>query len=197
MNERLRNLGLTGGHPRDETLSRFVDEDLDERARQRVASHVRYCGRCRQRVGALAETVRVLGSIGAAVPADLADSTIAAFRADSLPEKAPSLTLIEASSQQPSRGRGVASWPSAAQAAFRYCLSRSQLALTLPITIVAGVVLTVVNMGGMLARGRIDVGMCLMCATDFLVPFIAVNLVLLMVLRAPWRRRGPRPRRMA
>jgi hypothetical protein len=197
MIERLRNLRLTGGHPRDEILSRFADNDLDEGARRRVASHVCDCDRCRQRVGSLAGTVRLLGSIGETVPADLAESTIAALRADDLDDKAPSLTLIEASGQQPSRGRGLASWPGGAQAALRYCLSRSQLSLTVPITIVAGVVLTVVNMGGMLARGRIDVGMCLMCATDFLVPFVAVNLVLLIGLRARWLRRRPRPGRMA
>ena len=70
-------------------------------------------------------------------------------------------------------------------------------ALIWTVAVAAGVVLTVVNMGGMLARGRIDVGMCLMCATDFLVPFVAVNLVLLIGLRARWLRRRPRPGRMA
>jgi hypothetical protein len=44
-------------------------------------------------------------------------------------------------------------------------------------------------MGGMLMHGKIDLGVCLSCAADFLVPFVALNLGLLMLLRLPRRRR--------
>jgi hypothetical protein len=54
---------------------------------------------------------------------------------------------------------------------------------------VTGVVLSLVNMGGMLLRGRIDLGVCVSCAMDFLVPFVALNLGLLLLLRIPGRRR--------
>jgi hypothetical protein len=44
-------------------------------------------------------------------------------------------------------------------------------------------------MGGMLMHGRIDLGVCLSCAVDFLVPFVALNLALLMLLRVRRRTR--------
>jgi uncharacterized membrane protein len=61
--------------------------------------------------------------------------------------------------------------------------------LTLPIAVIAGVVLSLVNMGGMLMHGKIDLGVCVSCAIDFLVPFLALNLGLLMLLWLPRRRR--------
>jgi hypothetical protein len=60
-----------------------------------------------------------------------------------------------------------------------------------PIALVTGVVLSLVNMGGMLVHGRIDLGVCVSCALDFLVPFLALNLGLLMLLWAPRHRRPP------
>jgi hypothetical protein len=54
---------------------------------------------------------------------------------------------------------------------------------------VTGVVLSFVNMGGMLMHGKIDLGVCLSCAMDFLVPFVALNLGLLLLARVPGRRR--------
>jgi len=53
-----------------------------------------------------------------------------------------------------------------------------------PIALAAGVVLTMVNMGGQLLAGKIDLGMCAICTADFLVPVAAVNLGLVMLLRA-------------
>jgi hypothetical protein len=73
----------------------------------------------------------------------------------------------------------------------RWCLRPPQLRLTLPIALLTGVVLSLVNMGGMLMHGKIDLGVCMSCALDFLVPFLALNLGLLMLLWAP-RRQGPR-----
>jgi hypothetical protein len=61
-----------------------------------------------------------------------------------------------------------------------------------PIAVAAGVVLSVVNMGGTIFDGRIDLGVCLMCAANFLVPFLALNVGLLMLLPLPGRRRVAR-----
>jgi hypothetical protein len=41
----------------------------------------------------------------------------------------------------------------------------------------------------MLLDGRIDLGMCAMCAANFLAPFLALNAVLLIVVRWPGRGR--------
>ena len=68
-------------------------------------------------------------------------------------------------------------------------MQRAQLRLTVPIALVAGVVLSMVNMGGMLMHGRIDLGVCVSCAIDFLVPFLALNLAMLLLLWVPRRRR--------
>jgi len=161
---------------------------------------VRECPRCRRELASLADTVQALGSLDAPPSPGLADSIIAALRAEDsrevaiskrVPESAgqPLLTVI-AGSGQPTIGERIrCPWPEEARAALRWCLRRPQLRLTLPITLVAGVVLTLVNMGGMLMHGRIDLSVCLMCATDFLVPFLALNLGLVMLLRLPRRRR--------
>jgi hypothetical protein len=100
------------------------------------------------------------------------------------------LTVVPESGQ-PTVGERIRNrWPREARAALRWCLQRPQLRLTLPITVVAGVLLSMVNMGGMLMHGQIDVGVCLSCAVDFLVPFLALNLARLALLRVP---RRPRP----
>jgi hypothetical protein len=66
-------------------------------------------------------------------------------------------------------------------------LRGGRLRLTLPIALVAGVVLSIINQGGMLFDGRIDFGMCAICAANFVVPFVALNAALLIVLRIPGR----------
>ena len=57
----------------------------------------------------------------------------------------------------------------------------------LAFALVAGFVLSLINQGGMLFDGRIDFGMCAMCAANFAVPFVALNAALLVVLRIPTR----------
>jgi hypothetical protein len=49
------------------------------------------------------------------------------------------------------------------------------------------VALSVINQGAMLFQGQIDLGMCAMCAMNFIVPFIALNVALLMSVRLPKR----------
>jgi anti-sigma factor RsiW len=196
--ERLRNLSRPRRHPRSRVFSRYLDGDLDIHERHELEAHVRDCARCRRLVASLETTVRALGSLRTESPTrvGVGDAIIGALRAESGSEidapgrsspqsDEPALALLPGSSQ-PSTPSG---WPRRGLAALRYCLRRPQLRLTLPIALLAGVVLSFVNQGGMLLDGRIDLGMCAMCALDFLVPFIALNIGLLMVLRAPRRRR--------
>jgi hypothetical protein len=56
--------------------------------------------------------------------------------------------------------------------------------VTFPIAIVLGVALSLVNQGGMLLSGDIDLRMCVICALNFLLPLAALNLLLLAV--ASW-----------
>jgi hypothetical protein len=98
----------------------------------------------------------------------------------------PVLTVVSGPGER-AGDRMLACWVRRARAAVGWCLQKQQLRLTLPITFVAGVVLSMVNMGGMLMHGRIDLGVCLSCAVDFLVPFVALNLALLTLLRVPRR----------
>jgi hypothetical protein len=103
----------------------------------------------------------------------------------------PALSLVPGPSRA-TRGDGtLEEWPPAARAALRWCLRPRQLRLTVPIALVTGVVLSLVNMGGMLMHGKIDLGVCVSCGIDFLVPFLALNLGLLMLLWAPRRPRPP------
>ncbi len=45
----------------------------------------------------------------------------------------------------------------------------------MPIAVAAGVVLSLVTVGGMFMHGRIDLGVCVSCAIDFLVAVSALR----------------------
>ena len=192
-------LPLPRRHPAYRIFSEYLDGDLDEGAHRALEAHVRDCARCRATLASLTATVRALGSLETDSPPGLADSIIAALPAESAAEPAsgrrpagaaaPPLSLVPGLSR-PARGdRAMERWPEAARAAGRWCVQRAQLRLTVPIALVAGVVLSMVNMGGMLMHGRIDLGVCVSCAIDFLVPFLALNLAMLLLLWVPRRRR--------
>jgi anti-sigma factor RsiW len=196
----MRRLSFPRRHPRPSVLSRYLDEDLDAGAYRRLEAHVRECARCRELLASLASTVHALGSMGRESPPGLADSIIAAIREEAPREVAteghsreraslPTLRVVRGTRDPASGNRILDRWPQAARAALRYCLQRPQLRLTVPIALVTGVVLSLVNMGGMLLDGKIDLGVCVSCAMDFLVPFVALNLGLLLLLRVPGRRR--------
>jgi anti-sigma factor RsiW len=201
--KRLRNLRPTQRHPRPVALSQYLDGDLDAAQRRRIEAHIRGCLRCRRKLASLTDTINALSTIASDQPNGLADSIIAALRnedapgnttAPGLPDRSgqPELKVLQGAGQPPLHNDSGARVLRRLRAAVRYCLSWSQLRLTLPITIAAGVVLTAVNMPGTMIHGRIDLGVCLMCATDFLVPFFALNLVLLMLWWAPAQSRGQR-----
>jgi anti-sigma factor RsiW len=193
-------LPLPRRHPAARVFSEYLDGDLDASAHRALEAHLRDCGRCRATLASLTTTVHALGSLETDRPPGLADSIIAALRTESPPELAstrrpvdtatlPALSLVPGPGR-PARGdTALERWPQAARAALRWCLRPRQLRLTLPIALVTGVVLSLVNMGGMLMHGKIDLGVCVSCAIDFLVPFLALNLAMLLLLWVPRRRR--------
>jgi anti-sigma factor RsiW len=180
-------------------LSRYLEGELDLAARQDLEAHISGCTRCRELLASLETTLDELGSLTWQAPAGLADSVVEALRAES-PERAvrpasrpaggtPALTVISGTGGKPRGDHGLSRWRRGVAAGLHWCLQPRQLRLTVPIAVVAGVVLSLVNMGGMLMHGRIDLGVCLSCAVDFLVPFLALNLGLLMLLWVPRHRR--------
>lgn len=194
MIERLRR------HPRSRVLSRYVESDLDARRRRAVEAHLRDCPRCQRDLASLTITIRAVRSLEAPSRAGLAESIVGALRAEEEGATATSLGARDAASAAlltviagSGRSSGGEPVPSRvaqeARAALRWCLQRRQLRLTLPIAVLAGVVLSLVNMGGTLLHGRIDLGVCVSCTVDFLVPFLTVNLGLVMLVRLPRRGR--------
>lgn len=166
---------------------------------------MRSCPRCRREFASLQRTLDALGTLEPDRPVDLAESIIEALRAEKPREVAISrqasdavgssvLRVVPDSGQPPVGERVLTCWPREALAAIRWCLARPQLRFTLPITLIAGVVLSMVNMGGMLLHGRIDLVVCAICTVDFLVPFLALNIGLLMLLRLAGRERVGPPR---
>jgi anti-sigma factor RsiW len=197
--KRLRNVSFPRRHPRSSLLSRYLEDDLDARSRHTLESHLGDCPRCRRELASIASTLRALGWLEDHPPSGLSDSIIAALRTETPPAVpvgkrsqaaagVSALTLVADSGEVPAGGRTLKRWPTEIRSALRWCLQPPRLSLTIPIALAAGVVLSLVNMGGMLMHGRIDLGVCVSCAVDFLVPFLALNLGLLMLLWAPRRR---------
>jgi anti-sigma factor RsiW len=180
-------------------LSQYLEGELDSEDRRALEAHVRGCADCRAVLDSLSETIRALGSMPREPAASVADSIITALRADSSTHgeergafvadpDVPALTLVP----QPASpsGRALSRWRSV-RAVVRYCSRGRQLRFTVPVAVAAGVALSLINQAGMLFDGRIDVGMCAMCAANFVVPFVAINAALLILLRGP--RRGNTP----
>ena len=197
---RLRTFATPGRHPRESALSRYLEGDLNTSDRQTLQAHLEGCTRCRRRLASLETALYELGQLTEQAPAGLADSIIDALRAETPqtaahtssrgPAGSPILTVARAG-DGPAGDRARSRWRRSTAAGIRWCLDKRQLRITLPIGLGAGVVLSLVNMGGMLMHGRIDLGVCVSCAMDFLVPFLALNLGLLLFLWLPRRGRPP------
>jgi hypothetical protein len=160
----LRRLRHGGMHPPAASFSRYIDHDLPVADREALECHVRECISCRRMLGSLSETVRALGTLCVRDPPGRAERIIAGL--------APRLT-----------GDGDGRGRSRLRAAVAYCLRRSQLRYTVPIGLFVGVALSLANKGAMLMEGRIDFAMCVVCALDFLLPFVAMNVLLLWVTK--------------
>lgn len=66
-----------------------------------------------------------------------------------------------------------------ARSAIELCLQRRNLRRTVPIAIVVGVVLTLINQGAVIAAGDATAATWLRCGLNFLVPFLVSNAGLL------------------
>jgi hypothetical protein len=64
-----------------------------------------------------------------------------------------------------------------------------RLRLTLPIALLVGAAITLLNQSQMIFAGRIDLEMCAVCALNFVIPFLALNAGLLLAMGAT-RRKG-------
>jgi anti-sigma factor RsiW len=205
MISRLDSLPLRWRHAGTETLSRYLEGDLSQRRRAALESHLRTCPDCRSRLESLASTVTALGTLRSEVTPGLVDSVIAAIRAESptpdltrarsSPRRSgPALTVVSGSradSLEPAiaRRRACPAARRAARSLLDYCLRRPQLRVTLPLALVVGVALSLINQGDMIFSGRVDVGMCAVCALNFVIPFIALNVGLLLATRVAVLRR--------
>jgi predicted anti-sigma-YlaC factor YlaD len=198
--ERLHMWSLTRRHPRREVLSQYLDGELDSDDLRALEAHLQGCGRCRRLRDSLAETIGSLGSLRQETTTSVADTIIDALRAEGPARRGAQepaageadlrvLALVPEHGPPPGFERAC-DYRSRLRAGVRYCLQRRQLRLTLPLALLAGVALSVINQGAMLFEGQVDVGMCAMCAMNFIVPFIALNLALLMSVR--FARRGTR-----
>ena len=196
--ERPRNLSPRRRHLRARVLSEYFDGALDIGDRVAVEAHVRDCARCRRLLDSLAGTIRSLGSLSERSPTGVADSIIAALHSDSpaeirdpprssLRSDMPALTIVHDSDQRLAGDGPNGGWPRSAIASLRYCLRVHQLRLTAPIALLAGVVLSLANQTRMVMHAPIELATWVMCAPNFVVPFIALNMVLLVVLRVPRR----------
>jgi hypothetical protein len=125
----------------------------------------------------LGNTIRALGSLPAPPSAGLAATIISALRAGESGQPAPERLGAGARIRPPARSL-------LAGRLAPLLLHRARLRVTVPIALVLGVVLSLVNQGGMLLAGNIDLRMCVICALNFLLPLAALNLLLLAV--ASW-----------
>ena len=119
----------------------------------------------------IASTVRALGSLHSPPSAGLADAIISRLRAGEPGRSATEPLVLEAGPQ----GRWRRQFADRLTPPHWH---RVWLRVTVPIALVLGVALSLVNQGGMLFSGEIDLRMCAICGLDFLLPFAALNLVL-------------------
>ena len=73
--------------------------------------------------------------------------------------------------------------------AVTFCLQRQNLYRTLRIALVVGVLLTLINQGGVLAAGDSTAATWVRCALNFFTPFVVSNTGLLSA--ADWRSSSP------
>jgi anti-sigma factor RsiW len=159
------------------TLSRHLDGDLPSGEGLAIERHLGECVMCRRLLASLSRTIRALGAMGDERATRRADGVIAALRRAN--------TDIHLVNERQGHG---GPWRPRLRSAIAYCLQRSQLRFTLPIALLVGTVLSLVNQGGMLLAGEIDVGMCAICALNFLLPFVALNVVRVTAARVASRR---------
>jgi hypothetical protein len=201
----LRRLSLRPRHARPEMLSRYLDDEVTPSERLALEAHLLGCDGCRALLESLKSTLAALRSMHANARPGLADSVIGALEARSFsPSGTPRLTSPGPRSPTlsvvPNRGgetigAAIVSHDARSErrrvmrVLLRYSLRRPQLRLTLPLGLSVGIALSLINKGYMIFDGRVDAEMCAVCGLDFVIPFIALNVGLLVATRVT-RRRG-------
>jgi Putative zinc-finger len=205
---RLERLSMRwpGRHPGAKTLSRYHEGELGGSERAALERHLAVCSDCKTLLESLRSTVEALATLHSRASPGLADSVIAALRAqDSSPELAsghaarhggsPTLTLLAGAREgQGAIATEVMRAPrglrAAAQAIVGFCLRRPQLRVTVPLALLVGVALSLINQGSMIFGGRASLlDVCLQCSPNFVIPFLALNVGLLLAARVAARRR--------
>jgi hypothetical protein len=64
-----------------------------------------------------------------------------------------------------------------------YCVQRRHLRRTVPIAIVVGIILTLINQGSVITAGHATAATWVRCALNFIVPFLVSNAGLLSARR--------------
>jgi anti-sigma factor RsiW len=201
----LHRLSQRSRHARPEQLSRYLDGELERDEHLSIEAHLRGCSDCRGSLESLRSAVEGLQSMRGTATNRIADSVIAALREESpdqdgrpvLSSSSPrSLTLTvvpdrAADTGEPPNAGQSASSPGARipRALLAYCLRRPQLRLTLPLGLAVGIALSLINKGYMIFSGNVDVEMCAVCALDFVIPFLALNVGSVLATRVAGRRR--------
>jgi anti-sigma factor RsiW len=187
-------------HPRTRVFSEYLDGELAPAERRALEAHVLDCDDCRRDLASLSHTIDALHALPTESKPRLAESVIAALR-DEDPARSVVATRSSNSSASPAlrvldeavqRSPGERKQSRAAldvPAVLRYCLRRAQLRLTVPVALLAGAAISLINQGSMIFNGEVTVGMCAICALNFVVPFIALNLGLAMAVGVMNRRR--------
>jgi hypothetical protein len=201
MIEWVRSLASSRAHAPMLALSRYREGDLPSKRRVGLEAHLRRCPRCAGELRALSEMLEALRSLRVESDRGLADSIVAAFRAESprgalavsRPPRVGSarLTIVPGAAGPSASHRRwrVSVPPRSGRASLRALLVRSRLRVTVPIALLVGAALSLINQSAMIFSGRVTVGMCLVCGANFVAPFIALNVGLLMAMRWPRRRR--------
>jgi hypothetical protein len=135
----------------------------------------------------------------------LADSIIAGLRAKSPSQDlepglalrhpgAPALTVVpdlrlHGIERATAAAEARPGWRRVGRALVGYCLRRPQLRLTLPLALLTGVALSLINQGSMIFGGRANLfADCLQCSPNFVIPFVALNVGLFLAARLAERR---------
>jgi hypothetical protein len=193
------------GHLQVQLLSRYLDGELACAERDAVESHLHRCPHCERTLASLERTVSALASMRSAARPGLADTIIAAIPSESSDqngasrreprqEGAPVLRVVHDVVPRIARqqfGSGDhEEGPRRLGALLSYCLGRTQLRLTLSLALLVGIVLSLINQGDMIFSGHDALlAICLTCAPNFVVPFLAINAALLIAGRLSRPRR--------
>jgi hypothetical protein len=186
-------------------LSRYLEGEVAQPERRALEQHLRACEACRGHLASLTGTLQALRSMRVRARPGLADSVIARLGASDLtpdatalvasqPPAPPTLTVVPDVGQETATAAIVgpharSQGRRALRALAAYCLRRPQLRLTLPLGLSVGIALSLINRGYMIFGGRVDVEMCAVCALDFVIPFIALNVGVVVATRVTGRRR--------